>query len=51
MTEFLLGFGVFVFTLGGLALGTLTGRGPLEGSCGGGTALKACPLCKAKDHR
>ena len=50
MTEFVLGFGVFVFALCGLALGALTGRGPLKGSCGGDAALKTCPLCKGGGH-
>ena len=51
MIEFVVGFGVFVLALCGLALGALAGRGPLRGSCGGDAALKSCPLCKGEDDR
>lgn len=35
-------FLVFLLAVGGLAIGTLAGRAPLRGSCGGG-----CGHCKA----
>jgi len=49
MVEFLLVFGLIVLAMAGLAIGVLTGRGPLRGSCGGDAAVQMCPVCKKDD--
>lgn len=49
MTEFLIGFGIFLLAGLGLYLGALFGRAPLKGSCGGNAVVKICPLCKSGD--
>lgn len=51
MMEFLFGLCVFVLAIGALALGMLTGRGPIEGSCGGNAAIDSCPLCKQSENQ
>lgn len=50
MIEFVLAFVLFALSIGALALGVLTGRGPVTASCGGDPMLRICPLCKGKDH-
>ena len=49
MTEFLIVFAGFAIAIVGLGIGTLFGKAPLRGSCGGNTVLKVCPLCKSED--
>lgn len=51
MTLFLLSFAVVALAILGLAAGVLLGRGPLKGSCGGDSVLRACPLCKPGEDR
>lgn len=51
MTFFLLSFAVTLLAVLGLSAGLLLGRGPLKGSCGGNTVLKACPLCLPMEKR
>lgn len=51
MTVFLLSFAVILLAILGLAVGSLMGRGPLNGSCGGNAVLKSCPLCRRGDSR
>lgn len=40
-------FALFALAMAGLALGTLFGRSPVKGSCGGG----ACGLCATCPNR
>ncbi len=51
MISFVLGFLVFVLVSAGLGLGTMLGRGPLRGSCGGDTVISICPICTQEDER
>ncbi|MBW6418579.1 MULTISPECIES: (Na+)-NQR maturation NqrM [Celeribacter] len=48
--ELVLGLLIILFAVGGLALGSLFGRGPVKGSCGGMACLKdvACEGCPHK---
>ena len=45
--EILLGLCIVLFAVAGLGLGSLFGRGPIKGSCGGMACLKdvACEGC------
>jgi len=46
MEIYLLSFTIFALAFGGLALGVLTGRGAIRGSCGGrGGAESDCDFC------
>ncbi len=45
MIIFALSFFVIVLAIVGLSLGTMLGRGPLRGSCGGDEAISVCPIC------
>ena len=52
MATFLIGFGVILLAVGGLAVGVALGRAPLKGSCGGlacGGACAGCPKKRAED--
>jgi hypothetical protein len=51
MTLFLLSFVVIALAILGLGAGSLLGRGPLKGSCGGNAVLKTCPLCRPGEER
>ncbi len=46
MNIFLLSFLIFLLAMVGIAIGILTGRAPLKGSCGGNAVVKNCPACK-----
>ncbi len=48
MTTFFLSLGIIGLAVLGMAIGTLTGRGPIKGSCGGlacgaGSGCAGCP--------
>ncbi len=49
MSIFLITLGMFLLAMVGLAIGVLSGRGPLKGSCGGDAVLRNCPVCKVED--
>lgn len=51
MVEFLLIFGIIFLGMAGLAVGVLSGRGPLRGSCGGDATVQMCPVCKKDGER
>jgi len=51
MTIFVLTFAVIALAIVGLGAGTLAGRGPLRGSCGGDAVLRICPVCRAEKRR
>lgn len=48
--ELVLGLVIILLAVGGLALGSFFGRGPIKGSCGGMACLKdvACEGCPHK---
>lgn len=54
MTTFLLGFGVIVLSILGLAVGVLAGRRPIKGSCGGlscgaSAGCAGCPNARTRE--
>ena len=49
MATFLLAFVIFGTSLAGLALGVMTGRGPIRGSCGE-LACRTGAECSACSH-
>jgi len=53
METFILTVLVVLLAIVGLAVGTLLGRGPIKGSCGGLACLKGidCGACKSKHDR
>jgi len=46
---FLLSFLIFLLAIIGIAIGTIAGRAPLKGSCGGNAVVKNCPACNDDD--
>lgn len=51
MTVFFLTLGLMVLVMAGLAIGVLSGREPLRGSCGGDRALRMCPVCNEEEEK
>lgn len=51
MILFVLSFFIIVLAIAGMAIGTMLGRGPLRGSCGGDTMITVCPLCIQRDEQ
>ena len=52
MEIYLLSFAAFALAFGGLALGVMSGRGAIRGSCGGQAGAKSdCELCGSKPTR
>ncbi|MEH6549698.1 MAG: (Na+)-NQR maturation NqrM [Pseudomonadales bacterium] len=48
MTVFILSFVILLLLVAGMAIGSIMGRGPIKGSCGGMGALgidTACDIC------
>lgn len=51
MQTILLALVLLVLSVGGLSLGILFGRKPIEGSCGGGACGNACSSCERRTPR
>lgn len=49
MTTFFAVLAVFALAMAGLAAGSLMGRAPLKGSCGGDHVVRNCPACGTGD--
>jgi hypothetical protein len=49
MQTLLLAFPIVLLAIGGLAIGSMFGRAPVKGSCGGLACIKgtSCGACKA----
>lgn len=52
METILFTFGILLLSICGLAIGTMFGRAPVAGSCGGISCIKGvdCGACKARSR-
>jgi len=53
MAMFLITFGLILLAFGGLAVGAIFGRAPIEGSCGGLSCIPGmdCAACAKRGYK